>query len=159
MLPAQTTEERLKLYEKYITVRHQASPSAVEEEFLAHCASDNAMLAEYRDAEGRLRALSFLDALPEGLSSVYFAWDPEDRNRSLGSFSIIAEARLAASMRLHWYYLGFWVPGARRMDYKADFPPFELALPDPALPQDRSWQRFQSKIEALESLRRQSLLR
>lgn len=118
-----------------------------------------AALAEYRDPAGRLLALGFLDILPAGLSSVYFAWEPEAQKRSLGSFSIIAETRLAASMGLGWYYLGFWVPGARRMDYKADFSPFELALPDPATPGSLHWKNFASKEDALESLRRQSLRR
>lgn len=153
------TAERLGLYEKYVRIRHGTLPSVAEEEFLAHCESEYASLTEYRDAPGSLHALGFLDVLPGGLSSVYFAWEPEEQKRSLGAFSIVAEAGLAASLGLPWYYLGFWVPGARRMDYKADIAPFELALPDAASPGVRRWIKYASKEEALESLRRQSLRR
>lgn len=159
LLPVGMTEERFRLYEKYVRIRHGTLPSVAEEEFAAHCASENASLTEYRDAAGSLCALGFIDVLPGGLSSVYFAWEPGQQRRSLGAFSIIAEARLAASLGLPWYYLGFWVPGAHRMDYKADFVPFELALPDTASPGGRSWMKYAAKEEALESLQRQSLRR
>ena len=115
-----------------------------------------AAVSEYRDNSRTLRGIGFLDILPSGLSSVYFAFDPEQGKRSLGSYSIYAESEVSQKMGKAYYYLGFWVPGAKTMDYKADFPPFQLAFPcDPPKQEDgvySAWKEFKSKDEALGQL-------
>lgn len=84
-------------------------------------------IARYRTADGRLVALGFIDVLVDGFSSVYFAFDPAETRRSLGVYSVFAECSLLASLGKRWYYLGFWVDGCRKMEYKAGFRPHELA--------------------------------
>lgn len=84
-----------------------------------------AVQTEYR-MDGTLLALGFLDISDEGMSSVYFAFDPEWSRYSTGILSIFREAELVRSTGGRWYYLGYWVPGCKSMDYKARYGPHQL---------------------------------
>lgn len=73
----------------------------------------------------RLIGLGYVDALPEGLSAIYFGWDPEERDRSLGTFSVLAIIESARTRNLPHVYLGYYVEGCRSLDYKMRFRPNE----------------------------------
>lgn len=132
LLPATFSPERFELYRRYTAARHaeggeRQDSRAPYESFLIRNPLGTGAIAEYRLPDGRLAATGYLDVLPEGLSSVYFAFDPGLSSLSLGTWSVGRELELAASLGKRWYYLGFWVPGSPKMDYKGDFGPFEYA--------------------------------
>ncbi len=77
----------------------------------------------------------WIDLLPEGISSVYFAYDPRHASRSPGTLSALHELRFASELGREWYYLGFFVPGCPSMSYKARFRPYELLI-------DGRWYRW-----------------
>jgi arginyl-tRNA--protein-N-Asp/Glu arginylyltransferase len=81
-------------------------------------------------ADGRLIAVGYVDALPAGLSAIYFFWDPHERRRSLGTFNIVTMLRTAAERRLPHVYLGYFVRGCRSLEYKARFQPNEVLTID-----------------------------
>ena len=76
----------------------------------------------------RLVGAGWVDLLPDGVSSVYFAFDPDESRRSLGIFSMVEEMRLARALGKQWLYLGFYVPGSPKMVYKGAFRPREFAI-------------------------------
>jgi len=78
--------------------------------------------------KGKLVGVSWLDYLPNSLSSVYFAFEPEEAKRSLGTFSVLKEIEIARMSGREFYYLGFYVPGSPKMSYKGRFKPHELLL-------------------------------
>ncbi|OHD12738.1 MAG: hypothetical protein A2Z96_06520 [Spirochaetes bacterium GWB1_48_6] len=84
-----------------------------------------AFMTTYR-LEGKLIALGFLDESDQGLSSVYFIYGDSYQSRSLGTYSVLRECALVKEMGLAYYYLGYWVPGNSRMEYKHRFRPREL---------------------------------
>ena len=132
LVGADIATDRFELYRSYTEARHGEDgkpPASIGSyaSFLVASPLDSTRITEYRDAEGRLVATGYVDVLPEGLSSVYFAFDPAEGRRSVGTWSVLRELRLAAELGKKWYYLGFWVPGSRKMDYKARFSPFEYA--------------------------------
>jgi arginine-tRNA-protein transferase len=149
-------EEHFRLYDNYIRMRHGGSGASMEESYKGLLSSPMAAVSEYRDSGGNLVGIGFLDVLPFGLSSVYFAFDPAEAKRSLGSYSIYAESELSLRMGKKYYYLGFWVPHAMKMDYKADFPPFQLAFPRMLAGEENVkslvWEEFRSKADALKRL-------
>lgn len=166
MLNAYYSDERLKLYEKYVRSRHSESVDhdATKNfyfEFMDLIAGLQAQIIEYRNEAGILLAEGFADILPEGISSVYFAFDPDAGRRSLGRFSVNTEIQIAKQLQKSFYYLGFWVPSSPKMDYKADFTPFEIAVDElntqnagssPNLPinlHKKVWRKFSSRDEAL----------
>lgn len=126
------SQERYELYIRYKKERHSSpedrpdSPASYSA-FLLSSPLASTMITEYRLPDGRLAATGYIDILPDGISSVYFAFEPELAKRSLGLWSVSRELELARSLGKRWYYLGFWVPGSRKMDYKARFKPFEYA--------------------------------
>jgi arginine-tRNA-protein transferase len=62
------------------------------------------------------------------MSTVYFFFDLEESRRSLGTFSALIEIETARRLDLPYYYLGYWVPGCRKMEYKAALGPHELLI-------------------------------
>ena len=56
---------------------------------------------------------------------VYSFYDPALANRSLGAFMILDHIFRARAMRLPHLYLGYWVAGSKKMDYKAHYLPQE----------------------------------
>lgn len=128
--PASFEREDYDLFQKYLAARHSETAGSFDEEeyYQAYVRSPvETILARYRTVEGKLIAVSYLDSLPEGLSSVYFIFDPDEGKRSLGAFSVFVEADLLRSMGKKWYYLGFWIHDCAKMSYKANFKPFETA--------------------------------
>ncbi len=81
-------------------------------------------ISVYRVA-GKIIGAGFIDFTSKGLSSVYFCYYPEFSGYSPGTYSAIAETRLAASLGLSYYYLGYYVKGNRSLEYKNRFHPNE----------------------------------
>ena len=54
---------------------------------------------------------------------VYSFFDPDYADRSLGTFMILDHIARARKMGLPYVYLGYWVEGSRKMDYKRRFQP------------------------------------
>ncbi len=76
--------------------------------------------------EDTLAGVGFLDRGTDCLSSVYFIFDPAYSRLGLGTFSVLREIEETRNRGLGYYYLGYWVPGCARMEYKAGFRPHEL---------------------------------
>lgn len=73
----------------------------------------------------KLVAAGYCDHSSQGLSSVYFIFTKDVERRSPGIFSVLREIELAREMDCRYYYLGYYVRGCPRMDYKDKFKPCE----------------------------------
>ncbi len=69
----------------------------------------------------RLIATGFLDVSSDALSSIYFIYDTDFMDYSLGTYSVIMESRHAAGMGLAYYYLGYYIRENKSMAYKNSF--------------------------------------
>jgi arginine-tRNA-protein transferase len=89
-------------------------------------------IVEYRYSDGPkkgdLAAAALIDVLGDGLSMVYSFFDPEEPRRSLGIYTILDHIQQARAAGFGHLYLGYWIPGSDKMDYKAQFRPLELLL-------------------------------
>jgi arginine-tRNA-protein transferase len=79
---------------------------------------------------GELLAVALTDVLGDGLSMVYSFFDSEQAHRSLGTYMILDHITRARRMGLAYVYLGYWVQGSRKMDYKGRFLPQQRLTPD-----------------------------
>jgi arginine-tRNA-protein transferase len=79
-----------------------------------------------------LVGVGYVDVLPEGLSAIYFYYDPQQRQRSLGTWNVLRVIEEAGRRRLPHVYLGYFVAGCRSLEYKARFAPNEALGPDGA---------------------------
>lgn len=122
-------EERYALYVEYLRARHrnggmdEADPEDFQR-FLSATWSPTVFL-EIRQGR-RLLGVAVTDVTASGLSAVYTFFDPWARSRSLGTFAILQQVELARAMALAHVYLGFWIAGHPKMDYKRRFRPLEV---------------------------------
>jgi arginine-tRNA-protein transferase len=75
--------------------------------------------------EGKLIGVGFLDISLNALSSVYFIYDPDYKEYSPGTFSILKEIEIVKELKLPYYNLGYWIKENKRMSYKGRFSPFQ----------------------------------
>ena len=68
--------------------------------------------------------------LGDGLSMVYSFFEPDEAARSLGTLMVLDHIARAQRMGLAYVYLGYWVRGSRKMDYKSRFLPQERLMPE-----------------------------
>src|SRR3546814_8755129 len=79
----------------------------------------NTYVIEYRDPAGRLVGACLSDHQADGLSMIYSFFDTEAEGRSgLGTYIILDHITRAARSGLPYVYLGYWVKGSARMQYK-----------------------------------------
>jgi leucyl-tRNA---protein transferase len=126
------SQERLDLYDRFHHFQADAKgwPEHGTENIANYIESfvDNPFPTlewQYRVGD-RLVGVGYVDHLPEGLSAIYFFYDPEERRRSLGTFNVLSLLRHAADEKLPHVYLGFHVAGCRSLEYKARFRPNEV---------------------------------
>lgn len=74
----------------------------------------------------KLVGVGYVDCVPEGLSAIYFFYDPDECHRSLGTFNVLSVIRAAKQWKLPHVYLGYFVEGCRSLEYKARFRPNEV---------------------------------
>lgn len=139
------TSEQFELLQRYLASRHPGGGMAAMDEIdyadmVEHTAVSSFIL-EYREPSsnggpGRLIGACLTDRQGDGLSMIYSFYDPEHEARTgLGNFIILDHIRRAAAARLPFVYLGYWVEGAQRMQYKIRYRPLERLGP-------AGWQRL-----------------
>jgi arginine-tRNA-protein transferase len=79
---------------------------------------------------GRLIGVGYVDRLPGGLSAIYFFNDPDERQRSLGTWNVLNVLADARQAGLPHVYLGYYVAGCPSLSYKANFKPNQIRWPD-----------------------------
>lgn len=134
IVQAKATSEQYSLFRSYIDSRHadggMADMSVLDFAAMVDDSFVDSKLVEYRIATGLGRAgpliaCVLMDALNDGLSLIYSFYEPELSFRSLGTFMILDNIRRAERLGLAYLYLGYWVQGSRKMDYKSRFLPQE----------------------------------
>ncbi len=136
---AWATEEQYALFRRYLDTRHadggMADMDVLEFAAMIEETPIRTRVIEYRlrddgaDAapDGtRLAAVCLTDILDDGLSLVYSFYDPAETRRSLGTHVILDHVDLARRAGLPYVYLGYWVPGSRKMEYKAKFAALDI---------------------------------
>lgn len=146
---AWATETQFDLFRRYLDSRHSSGGMADMDAFDFASMVDetpiNSTVVEYaledrKTGTQRLIAACLSDILGDGLSMVYSFFDPDEAERSLGAYMILDHIKLAGEMGLSHVYLGYWVPGSPKMDYKIGYRPFELC-------DGANWRRFTGREE------------
>ena len=146
------TSEQYAIFRAYLDSRHRdggmADMTVLDYAMMVEDSHIETRIIEYRRREppstpapaadggargrrrGDLLAVALTDVLGDGLSMVYSFFDPEESARSLGTLMVLDHIVRAQRMGLSYVYLGYWVRGSRKMDYKGRFLPQERLTPD-----------------------------
>ena len=130
-----STAEQFELLQRYLGVRHPGGGMASMDEvdfadMVEHTPVDSYVI-EYREPRadgtpGRLVGACLTDRQGDGLSMIYSFYEPDHEGRSgLGNYIILDHIRRAAELGLPYVYLGYWVDGSARMQYKVRYRPLE----------------------------------
>jgi leucyl-tRNA---protein transferase len=80
--------------------------------------------------DDKLVSVSYMDVLKDGLSGIYFFYDPDYKDRQLGTWILVSMIKQAAERGMPYAYLGYFVKGCRSMEYKGHYKPSEILQPD-----------------------------
>ncbi len=135
---ARFEQEHFELYTKYMNARHpdgdMANPTEDDFSRFLICSWCDTIFVEFR-YENRLFAVAVVDLLPQGMSAVYTFFDPERSELSPGVVAILWQINETKRLGLPWLYLGYWIPGCQKMQYKQDYRPLQLY-------RDGGWKEF-----------------
>jgi arginine-tRNA-protein transferase len=120
--------EHLALYRRYLRARHRGGGmdehgAAEFDQFLIGRWNEGRFL-ELREG-GRLLAVAVTDLVADALSAVYTFFEPEMAARGLGTLAILKQIEWARREGRGYVYLGYWIDGHRKMDYKRRFRPLQ----------------------------------
>jgi arginine-tRNA-protein transferase len=123
---AEYKEEHFRLYADYLAARHPGGgmDQTDPEEYRRFLCSDwcDTLFLEIR-RQRKLVAVAVTDRLHNALSAVYTFFDPQLDRLSLGTYAVLRQIELARDMECDWLYLGYWIPGSKKMMYKRRFQP------------------------------------
>jgi arginine-tRNA-protein transferase len=161
-----STVEQFELLQRYLAHRHPGGGMANMDEvdfadMVEHTPVDTCV-TEYREptadgSPGRLVGACLTDRQGDGLSMIYSFYEPDHPGREgLGNYIILDHIRRARDEGLPYVYLGYWVDGSVRMQYKVRYRPLERLGRD-------GWSRMSGDeqdrlIAAAASLRRSDAL-
>ena len=131
------TTEQFNLFKLYLKSRHSSGGmtemDAIEYTSMIEETNVKTFVCEYRIEcyfenvkVNKLIGVSLTDILDDGLSMVYSFYDPKYQTRSLGKYMILDHIDLTVEMGLSNLYLGYWVHGSKKMDYKSQYSPLEI---------------------------------
>ena len=138
------TSEQYSVFRGYLDSRHRdggmADMTVLDYAMMVEDSHVETRIIEYRRrgpdthvtgrGAGALLGVALTDVLGDGLSMVYSFFDPDASDRSLGTFMILDHIARARRLGLSYVYLGYWVKGSKKMDYKGRFLPQERLMPE-----------------------------
>jgi arginyl-tRNA--protein-N-Asp/Glu arginylyltransferase len=129
LVAARATPEQFRLFSAYQRSRHSdsdmASMTYSDYRGMVEDTPVRSAIAEFRDAFGKLLAVSLIDLLDDGISAVYNFYERQQPKRSLGTWSILWLIELSRRQGQPYVYLGYWIADSPKMAYKARFPALE----------------------------------
>ena len=146
-----STAEQFELLQHYLGERHPGGGMTNMDDvdfadMVEHTPVDS-WVVEYREptidgTPGRLVGACLTDRQGDGLSMIYSFYEPDHPGRSgLGNYIILDHIRRAGLEGLPYVYLGYWVEGSVRMQYKVRYRPLERLTRD-------GWVRFSEDQQA-----------
>jgi arginine-tRNA-protein transferase len=146
-----STSEQFELLQSYLAVRHPGGGMTTMDEMdfadMVEHTPVKSYVIEYREPgdgskPGKLVGACLTDQQGDGLSMIYSFYDPQHETRTgLGNFIILDHILRASRAGLPYVYLGYWVEGSARMQYKVRYRPMEKLGRD-------GWERFDPSEQA-----------
>jgi leucyl-tRNA---protein transferase len=136
---ARATSDHYVLFREYVDTRHSeggmADMSVLDFAAMIDEATPDTCLVEFRlgatsISPGVLVGAVLIDVLQDGISMIYSFYSPSFEVRSLGTLMILDTIRRAYGLNKAYVYLGYWINGSQKMQYKGKFLPQQRLGPD-----------------------------
>jgi arginine-tRNA-protein transferase len=139
------THDHIKLYERYHRFMqlkrgwdyYQINESSYEDLYASGFNDFGKEVLYFRDH--KLIGVDLIDFIYDGISSIYFFYDPDYLSFQLGKFSIYKQIEFAKHRELEWIYLGYYVEDSVSLSYKKDYQPFQILQNSPSLEEKDIW--------------------
>ncbi len=139
------TKEHLELYKKYHDYKHdknnwdktEISLSTYQDLYIAGHSFYGKEILYF--INGKLVGVDLVDFLEDGISAIYFYYDPDFLHLSLGKYSLLKQIDFAKELNLDWIYLGYAVKGCKSLNYKFDYKPHKILQNNPNIGQEAIW--------------------
>ncbi|WP_185983219.1 arginyltransferase [Aureimonas mangrovi] len=152
MSGAAASTEQYALFRRYLETRHtgggMSEMSVLDYSMMVEDSPVDTRTIQYRRrgpdsafserSDGALTAVALSDVMADGMSMVYSFFEPDEAHRSLGTYMILDHIERTRTLGLPYLYLGYWVEGSRKMDYKIRFQPQEHLRP-------AGWERYEGE--------------
>ncbi len=124
------TKEHLELFEKYHL--HMKDKKAWEHSEVSAQSYYSSFVDAHHDFgyevlyffEDKLIGVDLIDILENGISSIYFYYDPNYSEYSLGKLSLCHQITYALNSNKSWIYLGYYVKDCPSLSYKSQYKPY-----------------------------------
>ena len=124
------SNEHLKLFDKYHL--HMKEKKEWEHNKITPQHYYNSFVDGYKDFgyeilyfdNSTLIGVDLIDILQDGISSIYFYYDPDYAKFSLGKLSLLNQIIIAQNNKLEYIYLGYYVKNNISLAYKAEYTPY-----------------------------------
>lgn len=145
ILPVDFYAAHYALYTAYQLARH-SNPETPEDPFEVDdaeqyknflCQSNiDSVMVEFREG-GKLKMVSIIDIVKDGISAVYTFYDTQNskasygnvnKRASYGTYNVLWQINWAKSLNLPYLYLGYWIQDSQKMAYKNNFQPLEKLI-------------------------------
>jgi arginine-tRNA-protein transferase len=140
-IPARATAEHYRLFSRYQESRHAGGDMALmgyyDYRSMVEDSPIDTFMVEFRLSDNTLIAVCLTDRMADGLSAVYSFFEPDQPQRSLGTYIVLWLIAESLRLALPYVYLGYWIPESRKMAYKARYKPLEAFGPN-------GWQRVEA---------------
>ena len=93
--------------------------------------------------DSKVIGIDFIDILDDGISSIYFFYDPDFSYLGLGNFSMYKQFEFAKELNLRWIYIGYYVKDCNSLNYKSKYKPYYILVNEPRLNEADIWQLHQ----------------
>lgn len=139
------TKEHIALFDKYHYHMHKKkgwdfSPASSDHYYNSFVTGEGDFGYEvlyYFDK--KLIAVDLIDILPQGISSIYFYYDPDFSSYSLGKLSLYNQIKYAKETNKKWIYLGYYVKECPSLAYKSEYKPYLTLQGRPHEYEDFKW--------------------
>ena len=139
------TQEHLDIFEKYHRFMHKKKEWDYNQTTAEHYY--NSFVVGHEDFgyevlyyhNDILIAVDLIDVLQDGISSIYFYYDPKYSHLSLGKYSLYNQIKYAKHTNKQWIYLGYYVEECPSLSYKSHYKPYVTLTGRPTEDEEFTW--------------------
>lgn len=138
--PARSDDALYDLFHRYQNTRHaDGEMAAMTAEDLKAMIEDQPGTARLMHCtkDGQTIGVMLFDETDTSTSAIYSFFDPEQPQRSMGSYMILKLIEYTQNTGRDFLYLGYWIKQSPKMAYKARFQPLQILIKN-------EWRDFKS---------------